>query len=178
MGREHLQHGGATIQKSGAKPGVALPGRMPLACQPGRPAPGRQGWGHLREGVSSPGTECGTWQARDMRLLMEGLPGSSPDLHSLPMALEKVGEARVWGSHLPAESLSEALTGHQEQCHLIARRGRQLGRKAGRGRAQRPQNGEGGSSVPAQGPVSRCQPLRLDASKVQGPMFRDFLHRS
>lgn len=93
-----------------------------------------------------------------MRLLMEGLPGSSPDLHSLPVALEKVGEARVWESHLPAESLPEALTGHQEQCHLIARRGRQLGRKAGRGRAQRPQNGEGGFSVGHKGQYPDVNP--------------------
>lgn len=105
-------HRGATIQKLRAKPGVALPGRMLLTCQPGRPAPGKRGWGHLREGVSSPGTECGTRQARDMQLLMERLPGSTPDLHSLPVALEKAGEARVWESHLPAESPPEALTGH------------------------------------------------------------------
>lgn len=66
------------------------------------PAPGRRGWGHRREGVSSPGTEYGTRQARDMHLPMEGPPGSSPDLHTLPVALEKAGEARVWESHLPA----------------------------------------------------------------------------
>ena len=47
-----------------------------------------------------------------MQLLMEGLPGSSPNSHSLPVALEKAGEARVWESHLPAESPPEALTGH------------------------------------------------------------------
>lgn len=66
------------------------------------PSSWKVGLGSSQGPTLSPGTECGTWQARDMHLPMEGPPGSSPDLHTLPVALEKAGEARVWESHLPA----------------------------------------------------------------------------
>lgn len=146
MGREHIQQGGATIQKSGAKPGVALPGRMSLASQPGRPAPGRWGWGHRRDPHSAlalsvehgrHGTCTSRW--KDPRVLvLTCIP--SPWLWRRQ---EKQGCGKVI-CLLRAHPRPSQVT--QEQCQLIARRGRQLGRKAGPGRAQRPQDGKGGSS--------------------------------
>ena len=177
MGRECIQHGGATIQKSGAKPRVALPGRMRLASQPG--AQLLEGGAGVIAGRASPalalsmghgrhGTCTSRW--KDPRVLaLTCIPSQW-----LWRRQEKQGCGKVI-CLLKAHPRPSQVT--QEQCQLIARWGRQLGRKAGPGRAQRPQDGEGGSSGGARASI-QMPALKPGRFKVQGPMLCDFLPQS